>query len=69
MNNLNSIIDFIQTSKKKFVAVTVFDERIKNGLDTFIDKQTELCKIIIKNSEDFTKIALENIKMSNSFKR
>lgn len=60
MQNLNFTIDFIQSSKKQFVAATVTDERIKKGLDTFVDKQTELCKIIIKNTEDFTKIMFDN---------
>jgi hypothetical protein len=65
MNNVNFMIDFIQNSKKQFVAATVTDDRIKKGLDTFVDKQTELCKIITKNIEDFTKIALENHKVTN----
>jgi len=60
MHNLNFMIDFIQSSKKQFVAATVTDDRIKKGLDTFVDKQTELCKIITKNIEDFTKIGFEN---------
>jgi hypothetical protein len=59
------MIDFIQNSKKQFVAATVTDDRIKKGLDSFVDKQTELCKIMTKNIEDFTKIALENPKVSN----
>ena len=62
---MNFLIDFIQNSKKQFVTATVTDERIKAGLFSFVDKQTELCKIITKNAEDFTKIALENMKMSN----
>ncbi len=65
MQNLNFMIDFIQNSKKQFVSATVTDERIKTGLYSFVDKQTELCKIITKNIEDFTKIALENHKVSN----
>jgi hypothetical protein len=59
------MIDFIQNSKRQFVNATVTDERIKLGLNNFVDKQTELCKIITKNIEDFTKIALENNKASN----
>lgn len=59
------MIDFIQNSKKQFVAATVTDDRIKKGLDNFVDKQTELCKIMTKNIEDFTKIALENHKVTN----
>lgn len=59
------MIDFIQNSKKQFVAATVTDERIKFGLNAFVDKQTELCKIITKNVEDFTKIAFENCKSTN----
>jgi hypothetical protein len=65
MNNVNFMIDFIQNSKRQFVNATVTDDRIKLGLNNFVDKQTELCKIITKNIEDFTKIALENNKVSN----
>jgi hypothetical protein len=66
MYNINFMIDFIQSSKKQFVAATVTDDRIKTGLDEFVDKQTELCKIITKNAEDFTKIMLDNnFKVSN----
>lgn len=60
MNNVNFMIDFIQNSKKQFVNATVTDDRIKQGLYNFVDKQTELCKIITKNFEDFTKITLDN---------
>jgi hypothetical protein len=59
------MIDFVQSSKKQFVAATITDDRIKKGLDTFVDKQTELCKVITKNIEDFTKIAFESCKASN----
>lgn len=62
MQNVNFMIDFIQSSKKQFVASTITDERIKTGLNNFVDKQTELCKIITKNFEDFTRIAFENYK-------
>jgi hypothetical protein len=65
MYNVNFMIDFIQSSKKQFVAATITDDRIKNGLDAFVDKQTELCKIITKNAEDFTRIAFENYKSPN----
>jgi hypothetical protein len=65
MSNVNFMIDFIQSSKKQFVAATVTDDRIKKGLDAFVDKQTELCKIITKNTEDFTRIAFENFKAPN----
>jgi hypothetical protein len=65
MQNINFMIDFIQSSKKQFVAATVTDDRIKKGLDAFVDKQTELCKIITKNTEDFTRIAFESAKVSN----
>jgi hypothetical protein len=61
MQNLNFFIDFIQQSKRQFVYATVTDERIKDGLLNFVDKQTELCKIITKNLEDFSKIGLNNI--------
>lgn len=60
MQNVNFMIDFIQQTKKQFVSATITDDRIKKGLDAFVDKQTELCKIITKNTEDFTRIAFEN---------
>jgi hypothetical protein len=56
------MIDFIQSTKKQFVNATVTDERIKQGLYNFVDKQSELCKIITKNFEDFTKITLDDCK-------
>jgi hypothetical protein len=65
MFNVNFMIDFIQSSKKQFVAATVTDDRIKKGLDAFVDKQTELCKIITKNTEDFTRITFESFKTPN----
>lgn len=65
MNNVNFMIDFIQSSKKQFVAATVTDDRIKQGLDEFVDTQTLLCKIITKNATDFTKILMENQKVGN----
>jgi len=61
MQSANFMIDFIQSSKKQFVAATVTDERIKNGLNSFVDKQTELCKIMTKNNEEFTKIIIDGI--------
>jgi hypothetical protein len=60
MSNLDFMIDFIQSSKKQFVAATVSDPEIKKGLDEFVDKQSELCKIITKNATSFTKIILDN---------
>ncbi len=62
------MIDFIQSTKKQFVNATVTDERIKQGLYNFVDKQSELCKIITKNFEDFTKITLDDCKVSNIHK-
>jgi hypothetical protein len=61
MQSANFMIDFIQSSKKQFVAATVTDERVKAGLNSFVDKQTELCKIMTKNNEEFTKIIIDNI--------
>ena len=61
MQSANFMIDFIQSSKKQFVAATVSDEKIKAGLNSFVDKQTELCKIMTKNNEEFTKIIIDNI--------
>jgi hypothetical protein len=55
MSNLNYTIDFIQSSKKQFVNATVTNETLKEGLNEFVDKQTELCKVITKNVEVFTK--------------
>ena len=68
MSNVNFMIDFIQSTKKQFVNSTVTDDRVKQGLYNFVDKQTELCKIITKNFEDFTKITLDDCKVSNIFK-
>jgi hypothetical protein len=68
MSNVNFMIDFIQSTKKQFVNATVTDERIKQGLYNFVDKQSELCKIITKNFEDFTKITLDDCKVSNIHK-
>lgn len=64
MQNVNFFIDFVQQSKRQYVQATVTDERIKVGLINFVDKQTELCKIITKNTQDFTKIYFENILLS-----
>ena len=61
MQNLNFFIDFIQHTKKEFLHATVSDERIRTGLLNFVDKQTELCKIITKNAEDFSKIIIDNV--------
>jgi len=61
MQSANFMIDFIQSSKKQFVAATVTDERVKAGLNSFVDKQTELCKIMTKNNEEFTKIIIDSI--------
>ena len=62
------MIDFIQSTKKQFVAATVTDDRIKKGLDNFVDKQTELCKIITKNFEEFSKIGFDNFSKGNIYK-
>ena len=61
MLNINYSIDFIQETKKQFVRSTVSDERIKSGLLNFVDKQTELCKIVSKNFEEFSKIGFETV--------
>lgn len=61
MQNFNFTIDFIQSSKKQFVDSTVTNDVIRQGLHDFVDKQTELCKIITKNFETFTK-EMVNIK-------
>lgn len=61
MQNLNLLIDMIQNSKRQFVYATVTNEIIKEGLLNFVDKQTELCKIITKNAEDFSKINFNNM--------
>jgi hypothetical protein len=60
MSNLNFFIDFVQESKRQYVRSTITDERIKAGLIEFVDVQTDLCKIITKNFEDFSKIYFEN---------
>ena len=61
MLNINYSIDFIQETKKQFVKSTISDDRIKSGLLNFVDKQTELCKIITKNFEEFSKIGFETV--------
>lgn len=61
MQNVNFFIDFVQQTKKQFVYATVTDERVSAGLINFVDKQTELCKIITKNAEDFSKIGFDNV--------
>lgn len=60
MQNINFFIDFVQQTKRQFVYATVSDERIRDGLLNFVDKQTELCRIITKNAEDFSKISFDN---------
>lgn len=65
MLNINYSIDFIQETKKQFVRAVVTDDRIKTGLLNFVDKQTELCKIVTKNFEEFSKIGFENISKGN----
>lgn len=68
MSNTDFMVDFIQSSKKQFVDATVTDAKIKKGLHEFVDKQTELCKIISRNMQDFTKILLDNATSKNSRK-
>lgn len=65
MLNVNYFIDFVQETKRQFVRSTVTDERIKAGLLNFVDKQTELCKIVTKNFEEFSKIGFDNISKGN----
>lgn len=55
MLNVNWMIDFIQQSKKQFVDATVTNDVIRVGLHQFVDKQTELCKVITANMVTFTK--------------
>lgn len=55
MEFFNSSIDMIQSSKKSFVDATVTNETIREGLHEFVDTQTQLCKVITKNVEVFTK--------------
>lgn len=55
MGNIDFTIDFIQSTKKQFVNATVTNPVMKKGLNEFVDKQTELCKIITHNFETFTK--------------
>lgn len=55
MYNINFTIDFIQSTKKQFVDATVTNEVVRKGLHEFVDKQTELCKVITKNFETFSK--------------
>ena len=55
MFNINWTIDFIQSTKKQFVDATVTNDIVRKGMHEFVDKQTELCKIITRNFETFTK--------------
>lgn len=55
MFNVNFTIDFIQSSKKQFVDATVTNDVIRKGLHEFVDKQTELCKVITNNYVTFAK--------------
>jgi len=55
MEMINSTIDIIQNGKKSFVDMTVTNETIREGLHEFVDTQTELCKVITKNAENFSK--------------
>ena len=66
MEFVNSTIDMVQTNKKGFVDATVTNETIREGLHKFVDTQTELCKVITKNADVFTK---ELTKFSNICKR
>ncbi len=55
MFNINWTIDYIQSTKKQFVDSTVTNDIVRKGLHEFVDKQTELCKIITRNFETFTR--------------
>jgi len=61
MFNINFTIDFIQSSKKQFVDATVTNDVIRKGLHEFVDKQTELCKIITSNYTVFTKEIMNGV--------
>lgn len=65
MLNINWSIDYIQSTKKQFVDATVANEVLKRGLHEFVDKQTELCKVITKNYAAFSK-ELSTISFPNS---
>jgi hypothetical protein len=55
MLNVNWTIDYIQQTKKQFVDATVTNDVVRKGLHQFVDKQTELCKVITDNTVVFTK--------------
>ena len=55
MLNVNWTIDYIQQTKKQFVDATVTNDVVRKGLHQFVDKQTELCKVITNNTVVFTK--------------
>jgi len=61
MFNINMSIDFIQSTKKQFVDATITNDVIRKGLHEFVDKQSELCKIITKNFEVFSKELNSNL--------
>ena len=65
MLNINWSIDYIQSTKKQFVDATVTNDVMRKGLHEFVDKQTELCKVITKNYTAFSK-ELSAISFPNS---
>jgi hypothetical protein len=55
MFNIYWAIDYVQDTKKQFVNSTITNKEIKEGLLEFVEKQRELTKIIVKNSELITR--------------
>jgi hypothetical protein len=61
MFNIYWTIDYVQDTKKQFVNNTVTNQEIRNGLLEFVEKQRELTKIIVKNSELITRESMNGL--------
>lgn len=58
MFNAKMLIDFIQGSKKQFVNATVMNEKVKTGLNQFVDDQTKMTHTIVDNAVLITRESL-----------
>ena len=52
-------ITSVQNAKRYVVSTFVQDEKIKQGLNDYIDAQENFVKVVSKNALDFTKLAVE----------
>ena len=53
-------ITSVQNAKRYFVSTFVQDEKIKKGLNDYIDAQETFVKVVANNALDFTKLAVES---------